>query len=106
MLGVADGFCVSAFFVFEGALEVVTDSVTLVTVVDWNSEVGVWSRFDVELSVAEEGASEVLFIAEEEAESSDDAESDRFHCCKFLVGVQYTLAGRRGVRNSPSTVRR
>lgn len=85
MLGVADGFSASAVLVFEGAVEVVTDSVTSAEVVESSVEVLVcWSRAEVELPVAtEDTAREVSFAAPEaDAEPSDAAESDRFHCGK------------------------
>ena len=84
MLGVGDDFGVWAFVVFEGAVEVVTDSVTSSEVSEPSVEVLItWCRVDVELSVAaEEGAREVLFAAPKEAEPSATAESDRFHCGK------------------------
>lgn len=89
MLGVGDDFGVSAFLVFEGAVEVVTDSVTSAEVVESSVEVVIWSIVEAELPVAaEEGAREVAFAAPEaEAEPSDAAESGRFHCGKDLTAL-------------------
>jgi hypothetical protein len=105
LLGVGDGFCVSAFLVLEG--ELVSDSVVLCEVVESSVEVVLcWSSADVELSVAAESEAEVLFAAPEADEPSDAAESDRFHCRRHLLGSVFLSWMLGTIADSPSTSRR